>query len=38
MNSNKPTPRHVKIKMTKVKERILNRAREKKEFITREPL
>ena len=30
MNSSRPTPRHVIIKMTEVKERVLNRAREKK--------
>ena len=33
MNSNTPTPRHVIIKMVKVKERILKAAREKQSHI-----
>ena len=36
MNPDKPTPRHIIIKMSKVKERILKAARKKKESITRE--
>ena len=36
MNPNRPTPRHIVIKMAKVKERILKAAR-KEQLITREP-
>ena len=32
MNANRPKPRHITIKMAKVKERILKAAREKQSF------
>ena len=39
LNPNRPTPRHIIIRMAKVKdkERILKAAREKQALITREP-
>ena len=37
LNPIRPTPRHMIIKMAKVKERILKAAKEKQELITREP-
>ena len=35
MKPNKPIPKHIIIKMTKVKERILNTAREKQRLISK---
>ena len=38
INPNKPIPRHIMIKMVKVKESILKTARKKQVLIKREPI